>query len=176
MKTMSMLNVGTLKDNDVFFFYAIWRSLNGVSHFKIVYDAYSRIYDWSYYGKTKDKSESLLPIIERALNSTKFSGANKVLASDLIANAQNVFANDGSKYKISDLRLSHFESNGTPFQYASWLTQSNTLVGRAWNQFSSFEATGGKWDHIRIMEKIAQKGGFNNRATGDIYSNYTTIF
>lgn len=176
MVTMSMLNVGTLKSNDVLFFYAIWRSLNGVSHFKLVYDAYLRVCDWSYYGKTKGKHESLLPIIERALNTTKFSGVDKVPASDIIANAQNVFANDGSKYKISDLRLSHFESNGTPFQYASWLTQSNKLIGRAWNQFSSFEATGEKYDHISIMEKIAQKGGFDNRATGDIYCNYTPIF
>lgn len=176
MITMSMLKVGTFKDNDSLFFFAIWRSLNGVLHFKIAYNAYLRTCDWSYYGKTKNKDESLLPIIERAFNSTKFSGVNRVPASDLITSAQDIFANDGEKHKIGDLRLSHFESNGTPFQYASWLTQSNKLIARAWNQFSAFEATGEKYDHIRIMEKIAQKGGFDNRATGDIYCNYTTIF
>lgn len=176
MITVSMLKIGTFKDNDSLFFYAIWRSLNGVAHFKIAYNAYLRVCDRSYYGKTKDKDESLLPIIERAFNSTKFSGVNKVPASDLITSAQNIFINDGSKHKIGDLRLSHFESNGTPFHYASWLTQPDKLIGRAWNQFSSFEATGGKYDHISIMEKIAQKGGFGNRATGDIYCNYTPIF
>ena len=176
MITVSMLKVGTFKANDSLFFFAIWRSLNGVAHFKLAYNAYLRVCNWSYYGKTKDKNESLLPIIERAFNSPKFSGVDKVPASDLITSAQDIFKNDGEKHKIGDLRLSHFESNGTPFQYASWLTQPNQLIGRAWNQFSAFEATGGKNDHISIIEKIAQKGGFDNRAAGDIYCNYTPIF